>query len=65
MSASPAAVFWTKIGFCVIAFVEAYIAGIYPTYSKTCRESPKAMGIANSFAAGVFLAIAFLHILPE
>jgi len=58
-------VFWVKIGFCVFAFCEAFFAGIFPTLSKTCRESPKILGIANSFAAGVFMGIAFLHILPE
>jgi len=57
--------FWTKIGFCVFAFCEAFFTGIIPTQSKTFRESPKIMGIANSFAAGVFIAIALIHILPE
>lgn len=64
MPADPS-VFWTKIGFCVFAFLEAFLTGIFPTHSKTCRESPKILGIANSFAAGVFMAIAFIHILPE
>ena len=41
------------------------MSGAIPTWSKSCRESPKILGIANSFAAGVFLAIAFVHILPE
>ena len=36
-----------------------------PIWSKTCRTSPKILGIANSFAAGVFLAIALVHVLPE
>lgn len=58
-------VFWTKIGFIVVAFFEAFIAGMIPTWSSRCRESPKIMGIANAFAGGVFLAIAFMHITPE
>jgi zinc transporter ZupT len=62
---SSSAVFWTKIGFIVISFSEAIIAGLIPTWSPKCRESPKILGIANSFAAGVFLAIAFMHIAPE
>lgn len=62
---SDPAVLWTKLGFCVVAFCEGYFAGIFPTYSKSCRDSPKVLGIANSFAAGVFMGIAFLHILPE
>ena len=56
---------WAKIGFMVFAFLEAEIAGLIPTCSASCRENPKVLGIANSFAGGVFLAIAFMHILPE
>lgn len=58
-------VFWTKIGFIIVSFLEAAIAGMIPTWSPSCRESPKILGIANSFAAGVFLAIALMHITPE
>ena len=36
-----------------------------PTWWSECRESPKILGIANSFAGGVFLAIALMHITPE
>jgi|Transcript_1725 zinc transporter ZupT len=59
------AIFWSKIGFILAAFAEGLIAGMIPTWSQGCRESPKILGIANSFAAGVFLAIAFVHITPE
>jgi len=41
------------------------ISGLIPTCSKSCRENPKILGIANAFAGGVFLGIAFMHILPE
>ena len=58
-------VFWVKIGFIVFVFFEALLSGYFPTWSRTCRESPKILGIANSFAAGVFIAIALVHILPE
>lgn len=64
-STDDSAVFWTKIGFIVASFLEAMIAGLIPTWSSNCRESPKILGIANSFAGGVFLAIAFMHITPE
>lgn len=57
--------FWLKIGFIVMSFAEAFITGLIPTWSKSCRESPKILGIANAFAGGVFLAIAFMHITPE
>ena len=59
------AIFWTKIGFCIFAFFEAAGTGLFPTYSKSCRESPKVLGVANAFAGGVFIAIALMHILPE
>eukprot|EP00354_Favella_ehrenbergii_P012556 CAMPEP_0170453746 /NCGR_PEP_ID=MMETSP0123-20130129/2233_1 /TAXON_ID=182087 /ORGANISM="Favella ehrenbergii, Strain Fehren 1" /LENGTH=206 /DNA_ID=CAMNT_0010716237 /DNA_START=53 /DNA_END=673 /DNA_ORIENTATION=- len=62
---NDAAIFWSKIGFILAAFAEGLIAGMIPTWSQGCRESPKVLGIANSFAAGVFLAIAFVHITPE
>ena len=38
---------------------------MWPICSPTCRESPKILGIANSFAGGIFLGIAFMHIMPE
>ena len=57
--------FWVKIGFIIFVFFEALLSGYFPTWSKKCRESPKILGIANSFAAGVFIAIALVHILPE
>lgn len=62
---NPAAVFWFKIGFIILSFAEGMISGMIPTWSSSCRESPKILGIANSFAGGVFLAIAFMHITPE
>ena len=61
----PTLVLWTKIGFIVIAFLEGALVGMIPTWSKSCRESPAVLGVANAFAGGVFLAIAIMHILPE
>lgn len=58
-------VFWVKIIFAFFCFLEAYLPGVFPTYSKGCRESPKILGIANAFACGVFIAIALIHIAPE
>jgi len=40
-------------------------AGLAPIKIKGCNSNPKIMGIANTFSGGVFLAIAFVHILPE
>ena len=58
-------VIWFKITFIFLIFVEAILAGFFPTYSRSCRESPLLLAISNCFAAGVFLAIALVHILPE
>ena len=58
-------IFWTKFGFIVVSFLEGFIAGMIPTWSERCRSSPKILGIANAFAGGVFIAIAFMHITPE
>lgn len=49
----------------IVCFLEGFLSGIFPTISKGCRESPKILGVANAFSAGVFLAIALIHILPE
>jgi len=40
-------------------------AALAPIKIKGCNSNPKVMGLANSFSGGVFLAIAFVHILPE
>ena len=58
-------VFAIKIGFIIIAFLEAALLGVIPIKSSSFRESPMVLGIANAFSGGVFLAIAFLHIMPE
>ena len=62
---NTALIFWTKIIFIILCFLEGAISGMFPTWSASCRENPKILGIANSFAGGVFLAIAFTHIAPE
>ena len=58
-------ILWTKIIFIILCFLEGAISGMFPTWSAGCRENPKILGIANAFAGGVFLAIAFTHIAPE
>ena len=39
--------------------------GLAPIKIAGCKKNDKILGIANSFSGGVFLAIAFVHILPE
>ena len=58
-------VFWTKIAFIILSTIEALVFGMFPIWSPSCRSNPKILGIANSFAGGIFLAISLLHITPE
>ena len=51
--------------FIVGIFCMAFIAGILPGIIPWCKNSTGVLGIANAFSGGVFLAIAFMHILPE
>ena len=53
-----------KIALIFILFFVCYI-GLIPAYSKYCRRSQLTLSLMNCFAGGVFLAIAFIHILPE
>ena len=57
--------FATKLAFIVLCFFEGLIAGMVPTWSSSCRGSPKILGFVNAFAGGVFLGIAFMDIIPE
>ena len=54
-----------KIIFIVGIFALALGTGLLPIVLKRFKESPMLLGIANTFAAGVFLAIALVHIMPE
>ena len=53
-----------KIALIFILFFIMY-SGLIPAYSKHCRRSEKLLSFMNCFAGGVFLAMAFIHILPE
>jgi membrane protein CcdC involved in cytochrome C biogenesis len=54
-----------KLVFIFIVLIVTVIAGIIPAKWKRCRNNEKALGLANTFSGGVFLAIAFVHIIPE
>jgi zinc transporter ZupT len=54
-----------KIIFIIVAFFEAFLMGLLPVKCIRCRKSLAILGIANAFSAGVFVAIALLHIMPE
>lgn len=54
-----------KIIFIVSCFIITMIAGLIPMKWKRCRNNERALGLANTFSGGVFLAIAFIHLIPE
>ena len=51
--------------FIALIFLITVGAGIAPMKITGCSKNAKWLGIANCFSGGVFLAIAFVHILPE
>ena len=60
-----ATIFWIKFGFIIVCFLQGMVGGLIPVYCEGCRTNPKIFGVANAFAAGVFLAISLVHMLPE
>jgi zinc transporter ZupT len=53
-----------KIALIFILFFVCYL-GLIPAYSTYCRGNKLSLSFMNCFAGGVFLAMAFIHILPE
>jgi len=54
-----------KVCFIFIIFFITVLSGLAPHKFKTFNQSQHILGIANTFSGGVFLAIAFVHIIPE
>ena len=54
-----------KVLFIFLIFIITVCSGLAPIKSRRFRESSHLLGIANTFSGGVFLAIAFVHIIPE
>ena len=54
-----------KVSFIFLVFAIAVVFGVLPAKVKSCKESPRFLGIANAFSGGLFLSIALIHILPE
>ena len=53
------------MAFIFVIFAITVASGLAPMKSKKFKESSHLLGIANTFSGGVFLAIAFVHIIPE
>jgi len=56
---------YLKIGFMFMIFAVTVIMGVLPQRIKGLLQTGSYLGIANTFSGGVFLAIAFVHIIPE
>ena len=54
-----------QLWFILFIFLLGITFGIIPNKVPWCKNSTTVLGIANAFSGGVFLAIAFLHVLPE
>lgn len=53
-----------KIIFSVVMFLEVFL-GLIPAKCEACRKSVYPLSFLNCFSAGIFLSIAFVHILPD
>lgn len=53
-----------KIMFIFVMMIATYF-GLIPAYSKKCRSHTIILSLMNCFAGGLFLSMAFVHILPE
>ena len=49
----------------MFSFLVTVLSGMLPQRFKKLNNSQNLLGIANTFSGGVFLAIAFVHIIPE
>jgi threonine/homoserine/homoserine lactone efflux protein len=54
-----------KVVFIFVCFIMTFLAGLVPMKWRACRNNDKWLGLANTFSGGVFLAIAFIHLIPE
>jgi zinc transporter ZupT len=54
-----------KILSTLIVFVEIALFGYLPYIWTSVGQNKRIMSIVGCFAAGLFLALSFLHILPE
>ena len=54
-----------KIVFLFVVLIISILAGILPAKWKFFQNSTLFVSLANCFAAGIFIALAFMHILPE
>lgn len=55
----------TKMVIALVLALEVFVCTILPYYYSTITSNRSIMKIFDNFSAGLFLGIAFLHIIPE
>jgi len=55
----------TKLGAIISIWLMCVIVGIMPIRNKKLNTNVKLMGAFNSFAAGVFLTVGLILLMPE
>ena len=56
---------YLKVFFIFLIFFITVFSGLVPQKFKRFKQSQHVLSLANTFSGGVFLAIAFVHIIPE
>ena len=51
--------------FLLVLMILCVALGVIPKHWSRCRENEAALSFINSFAAGIFLAIATVHLMPK
>lgn len=54
-----------KLGIALFLAVEVFVFAMLPYFYSTIATNKKIINIFNTFSAGLFLGISFLHIIPE
>ena len=54
-----------KVIFIFSMLGSAAIAGFIPLYTKSLYNSPRLISVGNCFAAGIFLLVGIVHLLPD
>ena len=49
----------------LFAMIAVVFAGVIPKMWPACRDNEELLSMLNCFAAGTFLAMAFVHMMPE
>ena len=56
---------WIKIPTMIVKFLEVVIFGLIPKRVEAFKENKLVLALSNGFSGGLFLAIGFIHLLPE